>query len=1744
MSDGDELPSWMLEDAEHEEPAESRPAAPPVPPSRGPERPDLPTPNLSVTMQIQGKGKDAKFIQLLNKDGDSFFCNMDSGKGHWILPDDANLTQVRFICHPTDQGIPYFEDLYSKEVTWEMPESQMSVEALAQVHVLMKMNRKQCITIMNEIYNHDMVVQQINDLDLYADMLDRGIPLEQVRRNLDEITAERKKSGIHLNSKIQSFPEKDKSRGSNRISDGSNGSNSSSGSSSSSSSSSSSLGDGGQEPSSGHLSGRTDHTTATSDTPFYHEDNDDASVGEFTGDNPHNSTHGLGGTPGYLGLPPQGLKSGFMLLENKARGKWVEHYFVLLPYYLVYWDGYVNLEDEEHIKTKTSPAGIVQIIPDQVEAEKVVEGDKETVTIRYHASPFHPPHKGGEVILRMSPLVGDVPSSADMWVALLSNAATNLRAGGFSCGDIRLYMGLMRGYQLRFYILHKNSLTIYLNKLALTTPVSKMSINRKTRIEAVNDKKGRLTIINPTSVPKEKLICQIDLKRSAYRIFKGQIEALISASRIEDAGALGDSSIAAVGEASASNSFKAISFDDDDDASDAPVLAAGGGPSHNRNEYWDGQVSTTASEADVEDVAMTPDPPRVPPASAGQDGPQLPPSRDDFTATLARTLEESDRTRAMQLEHQREKAALEARVAGLEKLKLAPPGPVVGDDSENKAGEQDGQEQQFLAKEAVDASTDIARRMFDKYKVMTVHDEDIDGNDDDVIELEGIRTVCYNLGVFYTQRQLLKSLSGYGDVQEDDAVPDLALLDFHNFVEWWKNHPKLKKVRLLSPTDVRRFEALKAFHVADRSMQGYVEENKFRHVFKDLVERDYVQPASPSLRAWTPSHSTGLLASTGDDPPEYTTCLENIRYYSSDRKTRANYAFVAHPGDTAASARAVQYPDFLSWVDATAEPEKEEQEDNASSSLLSSVAMGVTTLFKSTETVPRDASDPEAGGNGIPAAPTRQVQPVPPGKKASALEVIAAKKKAKGIAAPGPVKKAGVDLEKGSEDEPAAPSLSPLQNRLNAVREAKKKANEQRDKSRKSGKHGDGGKKMNPSKKSLAQEDDSRSTSTGSHGPPPSSAAKAVGGGDERKDVRYSIEQRTISWDNDDDGAGSMGAVTPSSKGGNVLGVIGASTPGSPSGRGAAGTKGKLTPAPIQSGDVFTEEEHLLGDEGKLDAWELSLRKEIERYGGTSSMNRSTYTYGEGEYDDENEHVGAELDMYGRIYKRDEIPDDDNTQDNPLSPSRSPLKSAWGTRPGLEVSPAKADENEYPYSLQSDSPRKKAQLNQKAVKGPQLSLMERKVVRKFQPEIDYSDDEDDGGDNRSGGPAVSKGIRGGEGVYNPRGNRPKEGLGFVQEEDEEGDSDHGHGHHISRKAVDLSDLLLDMPTMEKWEQPVSTAIAKPGEVNRNTGPKVLAARATSPGAATSKASRRVSHLFIPDKALLPAELTIAPEKRSAGSGRGAPPPPSGPARKNRRSSVTVGVIQTRAAPGVSSGGGAETPRAGGSKTGGRRLSTNLSFAPDGTNEVTTVSIRDIAVQTGQSNKRRGEAHDSAATRYAGQVTATNILKSHNSVISSLHGDEDSEEEGEYTLQASLGRLSIQHEVPQGGGDCKGGEEGRSGSSTSSAIRRRKSGVSANTSLARDARAASPSSRGGGDDKVLSLGDISSRSRGPSTPGGHPLDKRGGNGEQEHEPKSAFHLILGERFAVEDIWQKVAAEEQAILAALEAEEDKAMHRIRS
>ena len=141
----DAVPDWMLGGLESDEATGAGDESP-----RPVSRPigDAPTDRITQVLRSDKKGIHAHYFQALNTEGDSIFVNMDTGESHWILPDEVSITKVQVISHKNESNQCYFEDLHNGGVSWKLPAEQMSGEAFAQVKLILKMNRKQCDTLM------------------------------------------------------------------------------------------------------------------------------------------------------------------------------------------------------------------------------------------------------------------------------------------------------------------------------------------------------------------------------------------------------------------------------------------------------------------------------------------------------------------------------------------------------------------------------------------------------------------------------------------------------------------------------------------------------------------------------------------------------------------------------------------------------------------------------------------------------------------------------------------------------------------------------------------------------------------------------------------------------------------------------------------------------------------------------------------------------------------------------------------------------------------------------------------------------------------------------------------------------------------------------------------------------------------------------------------------------------------------------------------------------------------------------------------------------------------------------------------------------------------------------------------------------------------------------------------------------------------------------------------------------------
>ena len=126
------------------------------------------------------------FIQIFNQDGDPLFVELATGKSYWMLPyvlikssQHSSLSRYNFHCvkylsHLDDRGQPYFEDMSTNEVSWALPsEPIMSNDARSIAISLQLMNRSEAEDALGQEYNEDLAIEQMNELDLFFDNIDK-----------------------------------------------------------------------------------------------------------------------------------------------------------------------------------------------------------------------------------------------------------------------------------------------------------------------------------------------------------------------------------------------------------------------------------------------------------------------------------------------------------------------------------------------------------------------------------------------------------------------------------------------------------------------------------------------------------------------------------------------------------------------------------------------------------------------------------------------------------------------------------------------------------------------------------------------------------------------------------------------------------------------------------------------------------------------------------------------------------------------------------------------------------------------------------------------------------------------------------------------------------------------------------------------------------------------------------------------------------------------------------------------------------------------------------------------------------------------------------------------------------------------------------------------------------------------------------------------------------------------------------
>ena len=479
------------------------------------------------------------YIQLYNTDGDAFYVDLNNGESFWLLPPGTPVSRVRCISHMSDKGEPYYESLKTKAVTWAIPEEGLSAKAQQSAKMLSKMNRAQCRAIMKDQFDEAGMNALLDELDSFAADIDEGAAtLDSSEEEVESIesTSGREPAPEHA-WKIPGTPgtplspvpvEKDQSYDYRDLpTPGTPMSPIPTSTRARVPAEVDRVAPNAPTESNAQLSPTTGSTGASRDdntqsnrkgteSPLNSSDQVLRRKQRDLADNSH-TVQGL--MSGFLEKQP--VRKSATTNSDEGGGEWKRRYFILNPFVLTYYQDYTD--DSMNVKAKEQ--GEVQIFPHTMVQKCAAETDLG----------------GQEFIFRLlNTVTGEsirlgcaTEEVRDRWMNSVLNAAINLRGKGFMADTFGCYLGLLSGYKKKYFVFVGNSLHRFANEKSLTHEEEYLSVNKKTRLERVEESKGRLVLINATGdqgVVKYQL--QFDITGGAssqfvrwLKLFKNKIEA-------------------------------------------------------------------------------------------------------------------------------------------------------------------------------------------------------------------------------------------------------------------------------------------------------------------------------------------------------------------------------------------------------------------------------------------------------------------------------------------------------------------------------------------------------------------------------------------------------------------------------------------------------------------------------------------------------------------------------------------------------------------------------------------------------------------------------------------------------------------------------------------------------------------------------------------------------------------------------------------------------------------------------------------------------------------------------------------------------------------------------------------------------------------------------------------------------------------------------------------------------------------
>ena len=528
------VPSWMATASDSPGSTGASDAKSPTP-----ERPNQAAPRVSVTKMTVTKptSADPWFIQLTNKDGDSFYTNLTTGDSYWLLPQGSNIRRVRYITHLTEEGQPYYECMKTKDVTWTFPgqpeddsrvkPTDMTIEARNRVKELTKLTRADCIPQMKDNYNEEDMVELLNDLDNFAHDLDMGVAHvsdseeeEEVLQfeSLDgggEVKSEKVKTNTNTNSMNERvkgannappIPKSNHPDIKNMTPKQASASLAASLFASPDSSTKQGQGQGeGDSPNDGSISS-SKKSNGSRRVSFSgslaldgslsgaRKESIDISITDEREDSmAYNEEVARSG-------PRQLIMSGFLEKQPKekqgsselAKGGWKRRYFVLSKYCLAYYTDVVDLSGASGSGKPKTPKGEVHILPFTVVQTGAAEFGQVS---REFILKLTNTHTGEMMRLSCSSR-----KERDVWMDAITNTARNLSSGGPYLGDtINIYQGILSGYKKRYFIFHKGQINQYADDKHISEELleDSMKLNRNSAIDGTrtDENKMRCTVL-------------------------------------------------------------------------------------------------------------------------------------------------------------------------------------------------------------------------------------------------------------------------------------------------------------------------------------------------------------------------------------------------------------------------------------------------------------------------------------------------------------------------------------------------------------------------------------------------------------------------------------------------------------------------------------------------------------------------------------------------------------------------------------------------------------------------------------------------------------------------------------------------------------------------------------------------------------------------------------------------------------------------------------------------------------------------------------------------------------------------------------------------------------------------------------------------------------------------------------------------------------------------------------------------